>query len=94
MPTAPQSFRASKRKTERQFSRGTKQQRGYGGEWERISKLYRQSHPVCEICNAAPAVDTDHIRPFHGVSDPLRTDWSNLQAVCRPCHARKTRWQG
>jgi 5-methylcytosine-specific restriction endonuclease McrA len=91
MPTTPKTFR-SKQATLKRWN-GTKQQRGYGGEWERISKLYRQSHPVCEICNAAPAIDTDHIRPFRGVSDPLRTDWSNLQAVCRPCHARKTRRQ-
>jgi len=92
MPSAPKTFRSQQAK-QRRFH-GTKQQRGYGGEWERISRRYRESHPVCEICNAAPAVDTDHIIPFRGLKDPLRTAWDNLQAVCRPCHAAKTARQG
>lgn len=87
MPNAPRTFRTTQK---REQYRGTKQERGYGGEWERISKLYRRSHPVCEICNAAPSEDTDHIVPFRGLNDPLRTAWDNLQAVCRACHNRKT----
>lgn len=88
MPTAPRSFRAEERK--RDQYRGTKQQRGYGGEWERISKTIRQEFPVCQVCNNAPSVDVDHIVPFIGLKDPLRTDKSNLQAICRKCHNLKT----
>jgi 5-methylcytosine-specific restriction endonuclease McrA len=86
MPKAPKAFGGQRR---REY-RGTKQQRGYGGEWERISKLKRQQDPVCEICRQALAVDVDHIKPFKGVNDPLRTQWSNLQSVCRSCHNAKT----
>ena len=91
MPTAPRTFRRTERKREVEEARGTKQQRGYGGEWERISRAVRQARPVCEICNDAPSVDVDHIQPFNGRNDPLRVDWDNLQAVCRACHNEKTR---
>ena len=87
MPISPKSFR-SKATTR---ARGTKQQRGYGGEWERISRLKRQAYPMCEVCKDATADDVDHIIPFSGVSDPMRTDWRNLQSICRSCHNRKTK---
>ena len=90
MPTAPQTFRKQERVREVEQARGTKQQRGYGGEWERISLMKRAECPVCEMCNDAMAVDVDHIKPFNGPNDPLRTDWQNLQAVCRACHRAKT----
>ena len=93
MPTAPKTFRQAERRKEREAVRGTKQQRGYGGEWERISVMYRAEHPVCEMCHDAVAVDVDHVRPFNGINDPLRTMWSNLQALCRACHNGKTRRQ-
>ena len=86
MPTSPQTFG----KKQREERRGTKQQRGYGGEWERISKLKRQVNPVCEYCNDAPAEDVDHVIPFTSIKDPRRTDWQNLRSTCRACHNRKT----
>ena len=89
MPTTPTVFRIAKRDKQR----GTKQQRGYGGQWERISKMVRAQHPVCQICHDAPSDDVDHIIPFSGPNDPVRTQLSNLQAVCRACHQRKTREQ-
>ncbi len=87
MPTTPKTFQPRRPRIDR---RGTKQERGYGGEWERISRMIRAEHPVCQICNAAPSVHTDHIIPFDGVNDPLRTDHNNLQAVCLECHQAKT----
>ena len=89
MPTAPKRFKA---KCRRQLL-GTKQQRGYGGEWERISKQVRAEEPVCRICNDAPSEDVDHIIPFRGLKDPLRTLRSNLRGVCRACHSKKTKGQ-
>ena len=93
MPTAPETFHAKKRKRIAQQRRGTKQQRGYGGEWERISKMLRVQYPVCQMCHNAPSEDVDHIIPFVGVMDPRRTARSNLRAVCRPCHSKKTKGQ-
>ena len=84
MPIAPKRF------DKREQIRGTKQQRGYGGEWERISRLKRSINPVCEYCNDNPADDVDHIEPFRSLDDPLRTEWTNLKSTCRQCHQAKT----
>lgn len=71
--------------------RGTRYQRGYTAAWRTLSARYRRGHPICELrysgCQVA-AVDTDHRVPLraHGPST-----WSNCVAVCRACHARKTR---
>lgn len=85
MPLAPKKFKPKNREK----LQGTKQQRGYGGEWERISQIVRQAHPVCEYCHNAPSEEVDHIIPFKGPNDPLRTQRSNLKATCRACHQRK-----
>lgn len=90
MPSSPKTFRSKERAKEREEFRGSKQSRGYGGEWERISRMIRQERPVCEVCHDAPADDVDHIVPFNGVNDPTRTQWSNLRAICRACHNGKT----
>jgi 5-methylcytosine-specific restriction endonuclease McrA len=90
MPSSPKTFRSSERAKEREQFRGSKQSRGYGGEWERISRMKRQQTPVCEVCNDATADDVDHIVPFNGVHDPKRTEWQNLQSICRRCHNGKT----
>ena len=90
MPKSPEIFGRKERRKEREQWRGTCNERGYDGQWKRISRIYRQSHPVCEMCNVELSVDVDHIVPFSGVDDPRRTDWSNLQALCRKCHNGKT----
>ena len=90
MPMSPKTFRKSERVREVEQARGTSTQRGYDSHWARISRMYRAESPVCEICNDAMAVDVDHVEPFKGKDDPLRTDWRNLQSVCRACHRAKT----
>ena len=94
MPSSPKTFRSSERKKEREDFRGSKQSRGYGGEWERISRMKRQQSPLCEVCNDTTADDVDHIVPFNGVDDPKRTEWQNLQSICRRCHNGKTHGGG
>ena len=84
MPEAAKQFH-----TRANDSRQTTTQRGYGSDWQRISKLKRQQTPVCEVCRVALAEDVDHIIPFSGIHDPLRTAWDNLQSICRTCHRAK-----
>lgn len=93
MPKSPQVFRQRERKRIVERMRGSKQARGYGGEWERISRMKRQESPVCEVCKAAAAEDVDHIIPFCSLTDPMRTAWNNLQSICRACHNAKTHGQ-
>ncbi len=65
--------------------RGTSTERGYGAAWRRTRALFLAGHPLCSC--GAPATDADHIVPrAQGGSD----EFSNLQALCHACHARKT----
>ena len=67
--------------------------RGYTSKWHRLSKEYLRKHPMCVRCMAdgkfVPATVVDHIIPHRGDYDLM---WSqdNWQALCKPCHDRKT----
>ena len=88
MPNAPGTFKGGNTQAL------TNTQKGYDSHWRKISKLYRQRNPICEACNEEQAQDTDHIKPFRSKADQRRTDWDNLQALCRKCHNTKTRYGG
>jgi 5-methylcytosine-specific restriction protein A len=65
--------------------------RGYGREWQKIRNLFIKQNPLCVKCKAkrltVPAKEIDHILPkSKGGGDEV----SNLQALCKACHSRKT----
>ena len=69
----------------------TRQQRGYGRQWESIRAvvLQRDKH-LCQPCKrrerVTVAVAVDHITPkAKGGTDDL----ANLEAICSPCHTDK-----
>ena len=67
--------------------------RGYGSRWQRESKQFLQSHPLCAECmkqgRYTKATVVDHIKPHRG--DPkLFWDRTNWQSLCKPCHDDKT----
>lgn len=72
--------------------RGSRQDRGYGAEWERTRKrILSRDKGLCQVCLRSgryrPARHVDHVVPkFEGGSD----DDSNLQSICLGCHAEKT----
>ena len=67
--------------------------RGYTKRWQKASKQYLQAHPLCVRCLAAGRLPTatvvDHITPHRG-DQTLFWDKNNWQALCKPCHDRKT----
>ena len=67
--------------------------RGYGSKWQRISKAYLHKHPLCVKCLAngkyISSSVVDHITPHRGNME-LFWNQSNWQALCKPCHDRKT----
>lgn len=73
-------------------SRGTRQQRGYGAEWEKLRKqILQRDKGLCQVClqegRYRPAKAVDHIKPkSQGGTD----DHDNLQAICVECHRTKT----
>jgi len=74
------------------WSRESRHARGYGTEWNklRLRILQRDKH-LCKPCLKASALSAatqvDHIiSKAKGGTD----DEDNLQAICKPCHDRKT----
>ena len=65
----------------------------YGNRWQRARKHYLAGHPLCIQCLAedrlVPATEVDHILPHKG-DQQLFWDEMNWQALCKPCHSRKT----
>jgi len=67
--------------------------RGYDGEWRKVAAAYLREHPVCVHCERTGRVvaarEVDHIKPHKGDMQ-LFWDESNWQALCKPCHSKKT----
>ena len=67
--------------------------RGYGGSWQQLRAAHLERYPFCSTCadegrqRAAKVVD--HIRSVREHPE-LRLNPDNLQALCWPCHNRKT----
>jgi 5-methylcytosine-specific restriction enzyme A len=86
MPTAAKHFYPT--------DRPSAKQRGYDAKWTACRKAFIRQHRFCQWCakqgKQKIACIVDHKIPFRGSADPLRLAWSNLQALCRSCHAKKT----
>ncbi len=91
MPYAAKTHRQTLKARLPQPKRRKTVARGYGGSWpkKRLSFLCR--HTICARlgqpgCRGVPN-EVDHIVPLsQGGAD----DESNWQALCKPCHSRKT----
>lgn len=61
--------------------------------WKRESAAFRRANPLCAHCAevglVVPSREVDHIRPHRGDMALFR-DRTNWQALCKPCHSRKT----
>ena len=56
-----------------------------GAAWRTLRAAVLRTHPVCVLCRTAEASEVDHRD-----DDPTNNDLSNLDALCKPCHSRKT----
>jgi 5-methylcytosine-specific restriction enzyme A len=65
--------------------------RVYGWRWQKLRLAYLAQHPLCECEERCghPATVVDHKTPHNGDA-ALLYDWSNLQAMTKRCHDRKT----
>jgi 5-methylcytosine-specific restriction enzyme A len=57
--------------------------------WKKVRRVYIKNNPLCASCYLpTPASVVDHITPIRLGGDKL--NFSNLQALCVPCHAKKS----
>ena len=53
----------------------------------RMAKHHKMVKLTCANCGTVGPLEADHIVPLHrGGKD----EWSNLQSLCKDCHAAKT----
>lgn len=71
----------------------TRQERGYGKTWQRTRAAFLAAHPLCQDCDdnglTVEATEVDHI-DGKGPNGPRGHDDTNLRALCKSCHAKKT----
>ena len=67
--------------------RGKTAARGYDGTWRKLRLMVLREQPLC-ACGRV-ATEVDHIIPIAKAPE-LRLEMSNLQAMCKSCHSRKT----
>lgn len=76
--------------------RGSPAERGYGTDWRKLrEQILKRDLGLCQACAAngrtQPARHVDHVIPkAQGGTDHV----NNLQALCVPCHKRKTAIEG
>lgn len=100
MPSKPPTHRPSRtpgrthatdRAKRQDRERGSSNARGYGYHWRKLRAVVLAEEPLCRACLArgrtTPAEHVDHITPKAEGGTDERT---NLQALCRGCHSRKT----
>jgi 5-methylcytosine-specific restriction protein A len=99
MPVAPPVFRRkgfARLIVEHVLSdkrRGSSTKRGYGWKWQQARTQFLAEHPLCRHCSerdrVVGATVVDHIVPHRG-DQRLFWDRKNWQALCKPCHDKKT----
>lgn len=73
--------------------RASANDRGYGSKWRKARERFLYDNPLCrhheQQGQLVPATVVDHIIPHRG---DLGLMWSqsNWQALCKPCHDKKT----
>ena len=85
------AYRGRCRRHARQRNRDTHRNRHIydSKRWRILRRKVLYDYPICQTCDEELATDVDHIRPIEQGGEPWSL--SNLQALCRRCHGRKTK---
>lgn len=67
--------------------RATAKARGYDARWGKVRKAVLSEEPFCRLCSR-PSEVVDHVLPMR--KGGHRFERSNLQALCKSCHDKKT----
>lgn len=74
------------RQNRRPDNRPSASRRGYDAKWRRVRAAYLRGHKDCVVCGEQ-ATEVDHVV---ALKDGGTHQWSNLQAMCKTHHSRKT----
>lgn len=89
----PEAARRHRESRAFERERGSAAARGYGANWRKTRARFLADNPLCAVCllngRTTAATEVDHIIPHQG-DQYLFNDPGNLQALCKPCHSRKT----
>jgi 5-methylcytosine-specific restriction enzyme A len=95
MPKRPASLGAGRRRERVPDRREHAAARGYGARWQAYRRDFLARDPLCKRCEQAGrltwATVVDHVVAVQGAGDALFWRADNHQALCRRCHAVKTR---
>ena len=76
---------------EAEAGRPSSSARGYGARWRRIRRMHLCANPLCEDCRAqgrvTPATEVHHVVPLRDGGTHGET---NLRALCKSCHSKRT----
>lgn len=56
--------------------------------WQRVRRVMLGKFPVCQDCQLAPSTEVHHIQKAE--TKQKRLAFSNLMALCKGCHAKRT----
>lgn len=83
----------NERRAQHDKYRGSARERGYDKTWERLRKMYLREHPLCEDCleeeKIEPATEVHHKQKVKDHPE-LRLVKSNLRALSKECHSKRT----
>lgn len=100
MPKRPPSFKApwarrdtaaieKARRAALDKQRGTRQERGYGADWQAFRREHLKLNPLCVECGSDDRPNVDHIESVREAPH-RRLDPSNVRTLCHSCHSRRT----
>jgi len=58
---------------------------GMDSQWAKLSRIYRQRNPACELCEATEGLTVHHIN-----GREAGNGYDNLMTLCLGCHGRET----
>lgn len=70
--------------------KGSKAERGYPANWEKLRRVVLQRDPVCKGCELEVSTEVDHIMPLERGG---KNELTNLQGLDKTCHSRKTAFE-
>ncbi len=97
MPKLPESKRRPwQPKKEQQARLNPNSSFYHSKQWRSLRNYYIQRNPLCEAClrrkKTTAGQVVDHIKPIN--MGGHKTDLSNLQSLCTPCHNSKSGKEG